>query len=246
MADTTIVCPHCSFSRQVPDEKIPQRTVRIVCPKCQERFSWQRKVEPMTEAVEFDVPGMTCPACGEQQSRRSVCQGCGVVFAKLVSKPRSQPPIARPLSPREQVAVAPKAGFALRCAAAAIDTVIYLVILLLVICGLSLIISTSGGDNPQALTMIGLLAGFVVLAFDYLYRVFFIGYCGQTPGKMTTRIKVVRCNGDEIGFGAAIFREVIGKFISTLLLMTGYVMVVFDEQHQGLHDKIADTYVIKL
>jgi uncharacterized RDD family membrane protein YckC len=246
MADTTIVCPHCNLSRQVPDEKIPQRTVRIVCPKCQERFSWQRKIKPRTEAVEFDVPGMTCPACGERQSHSLACQGCGVDFAKLASKSRPQPPASRPRSPREQVTLAPKAGFVLRCAAAAIDTVIYLAVLLLVMCGLSLIISTSGGDNPQALTMIGLLAGFVVLAFDYLYRVFFIGYCGQTPGKMTTRIKVVRCNGDEIGFGAAIFREVIGKFISTLLFLTGYVMVGFDEQHQGLHDKIADTYVIKL
>lgn len=244
MADTTIVCPQCSFSRQVPEAKIPQRTVRIVCPKCQERFAWQSKVAP--RAVEFDVPGMICPACGERQSQRLACQGCGVVFAKLAGKPRPQPPAPPSLSPREQASRAPKAGFALRCAAAMIDTVIYLVILLLVIGGLSLIISTSGGDNPQALAMIGLLAGFVVLIFDYLYRVFFIGYCGQTPGKMTTRIKVVRCNGDEVGFGAAIFREIIGKFISTLLLLIGYVMVCFDEQHQGLHDKIADTYVIKL
>jgi len=244
MADTTIVCPQCGFSRQVPEEKIPRRTVRVVCPKCQERFSWQSKAVP--RAVEFEIPEMICPACGERQTQRLVCQGCGVIFAKLAGKSRPQPPALSPSSSREQAARAPKAGFALRCAAAAIDTVIYLLILLLVICGLSLIISSSGGNNPQALAMIGLLASFVVLIFDYLYRVFFIGYCGQTPGKMTTRIKVVRCNGDEVGFGAAIFREVIGKFISTLLLMIGYVMVCFDEQHQGLHDKIADTYVIKL
>ncbi|HKI51719.1 MAG TPA: RDD family protein [Geothermobacteraceae bacterium] len=246
MSDTTIVCPHCSFSRQVPEANIPQRTLRIVCPKCQERFAWQRKATPKIEAVEFDLPTMTCPACGERQPRQLACQGCGVVFSKLAKRNRPKTAAPRPSSPQERIARAPKAGFALRCAAAAIDTVVYLVVLLLVICGLSLIISTSGGDNPQALAMIGLLAGFVVLAFDYLYRVFFIGYCGQTPGKMTTRIKVVRCNGEEVGFGAAIFREVIGKFISTLLLLTGYIMVGFDEQHQGLHDKIADTYVIKL
>jgi uncharacterized RDD family membrane protein YckC len=196
MDNMTISCPHCNFSREVPQEKIPDRPGNLICPMCKQRFAWQQRLSPVS--------------AGEQARR------------------------------------APKAGFVLRCAAAVIDLVIYLAVLLLVIAGMGLIISTSGGDNPQALSMIGLLTGFVVLSFDYLYRVLFIGYCGQTPGKMTTRIKVIRCNGDEIGFGAAIFREIIGKFISLLLFMTGYIMVGFDEQRQGLHDKIADTYVIKL
>jgi len=94
--------------------------------------------------------------------------------------------------------------------------------------------------------MMSVLAFFVIIASSWLYSVFFIGYCGQTPGKMVTRIKVVRSDGSEVGFGAAIFRELVGKFISTLLLGCGYLMVLFDEKNQGLHDKIADTWVIKL
>ena len=48
------------------------------------------------------------------------------------------------------------------------------------------------------------------------------------------------------GYGTAFLREVIGKFISSILLCIGYLMVAFDGQKQGLHDKIAGTYVIKL
>ncbi|MDH3960367.1 MAG: RDD family protein, partial [Desulfuromonadales bacterium] len=78
------------------------------------------------------------------------------------------------------------------------------------------------------------------------YAVFFTGYCGQTPGKMVLRIKVIRTDGSPINYGRAALREVLGKFISSILLGIGYLMVAFDNRKQGLHDKIADTYVIKL
>ena len=78
------------------------------------------------------------------------------------------------------------------------------------------------------------------------YAVFFTGYCGQTPGKMALRIKVIRTDGSPVSYGRAVLREVLGKFISSILLGIGYLMVAFDNRKQGLHDKIADTYVIKL
>jgi uncharacterized RDD family membrane protein YckC len=78
------------------------------------------------------------------------------------------------------------------------------------------------------------------------YVVFFTGYCGQTPGKMALRIKVIRTDGSPLSYGRAFLREVPGKFISSILLGIGYLMVAFDGQKQGLHDKIADSYVIKL
>ena len=63
---------------------------------------------------------------------------------------------------------------------------------------------------------------------------------------MALRIKVIRTDGRQINYGRAALREVLGKFISSVLLCIGYLMVAFDSQKQGLHDKIADTYVIKL
>ncbi|PLY03929.1 MAG: transporter, partial [Desulfuromonas sp.] len=34
--------------------------------------------------------------------------------------------------------------------------------------------------------------------------------------------------------------------LSGIILGIGYLMVAFDEQKQGLHDRLCDTYVIKL
>jgi uncharacterized RDD family membrane protein YckC len=63
---------------------------------------------------------------------------------------------------------------------------------------------------------------------------------------MAVRVKVIRTDGTEIGYVRAFLREVVGKFLSKLLLGIGYLMVAVDSRKQGLHDKIADTYVIKL
>ncbi len=63
---------------------------------------------------------------------------------------------------------------------------------------------------------------------------------------MALRIKVIRASGEDVSYGRAFLREVPGKFLSGILLGIGYLMVAFDDQKQGLHDRIADTYVIKL
>ena len=101
-------------------------------------------------------------------------------------------------------------------------------------------IATEG--DPAINTIIWLFGAVLSIS----YAVFFTGYCGQTPGKMVLRIKVIRTDGSPINYGRAALREVLGKFISSILLGIGYLMVAFDNRKQGLHDKIADTYVIKL
>lgn len=228
--------------------------MRVVCPGCGERFPWRPPAPVRPTAV--PSASKTCPVCGLEQSSALACRGCGVIFARLGERRPQEPtqpapaPAAEPRAQDRVEGEAPrqmaKAGFGLRFIAMLIDLLAFSVALLLVGLGLGGIIAHFGDASPQLMTMMVLLAGFVLLALGNLFQVFFIGYCGQTPGKMVTRIKVVRCDGSEVGFGAAIFREVIGKLISALLFGCGYLMVLFDEQHQGLHDKIADTFVVKL
>jgi uncharacterized RDD family membrane protein YckC len=63
-----------------------------------------------------------------------------------------------------------------------------------------------------------------------------------TLGKMAVGIKVGKSNGERISFLNATGRY-FAKFLSALILGIGYIMVGFDSKKQGLHDKLANTYV---
>jgi len=65
-----------------------------------------------------------------------------------------------------------------------------------------------------------------------------------TLGKIVMGIKVVGENGQRIELPKAILRN-LSKILSAFILGIGYIMIIFDERKQGLHDKIADTFVVK-
>ena len=47
----TVSCPSCSFSRQVPAEKIPEGERRVTCPQCKNIFSFTKPVSSVADAV---------------------------------------------------------------------------------------------------------------------------------------------------------------------------------------------------
>jgi uncharacterized RDD family membrane protein YckC len=69
------------------------------------------------------------------------------------------------------------------------------------------------------------------------------GLKGQSVGKMVVGLQVIKTSGEDISIVTAILRY-IGQFISAFILFIGYLMVAFSAKKQGLHDKIAGTYVI--
>lgn len=87
---------------------------------------------------------------------------------------------------------------------------------------------------------------YVQVLISHLYYVLLIGLRGQTIGKQLLGIRVVNRNGDVPGIGRAMLREVIGKFVSGIVLLLGYIWVLFDRRRQAWHDKIGGTYVIRV
>ena len=64
-----------------------------------------------------------------------------------------------------------------------------------------------------------------------------------TLGKLALGIKVTDMEGQPISFGRASGRH-FAKFISSIILCIGYLMVAFTEKKQGLHDMMASCLVV--
>lgn len=210
---------------------------------------------------------MTCPHCGyskeisleqlPENADRVNCPKCKQSFPlqRQTEKVEPQSEITgrkhqgkndKPHSSRlAEIDALPKAGFWMRLVATMIDAFIVFVLQFLLGSLLALAGVAAAGQQASAgnIAFLVQLFGFVL---SFVYYVVFTGYGGQTPGKMALRIKVIRRDGSPLSYGRAAFREVPAKFISGIIFGIGYLMVAFDEQKQGLHDRMADTYVIKL
>jgi uncharacterized RDD family membrane protein YckC len=73
---------------------------------------------------------------------------------------------------------------------------------------------------------------------------FLTNHNGQTPGKMILDIRVVKTDGSALTGTDALVRY-LGYLLNTMLLGIGWLWAFFDRDHQGLHDKLANTYVVK-
>ena len=75
--------------------------------------------------------------------------------------------------------------------------------------------------------------------------VYLDGIKGGTPGKLILGMRIVNEQGNYIGIPIAILRYIC-KILSGIILGIGVLMIAFTEKKQGLHDKIAKTYVVKV
>ena len=79
------------------------------------------------------------------------------------------------------------------------------------------------------------------------YFICFWARRGETPGMMALKIRVVHADGTFLkwDWGAALLRF-LGYIICWITLGLLFLWVAFDSRKQGIHDKIADTYVVVL
>lgn len=75
------------------------------------------------------------------------------------------------------------------------------------------------------------------------YYVYMLGKYGQTVGKMAMKIKVVKENGQPLTYLDALLRE-LASIISGVVLLLGYLWVIWDSKKQAWHDKIVGTVVV--
>jgi uncharacterized RDD family membrane protein YckC len=132
------------------------------------------------------------------------------------------------------------AGFWIRFGATIIDFIILLIILYTV--SYTAFKPASGGIFEWSLLPI---YSCIFWSLDIIYFVVFWTWRGQTPGKIVTGIKIIRTDSSPITWRYSLLRY-LGCIVSTVILFIGFILIAFDSHKQGLHDKMADTYVVKL
>jgi uncharacterized RDD family membrane protein YckC len=65
-----------------------------------------------------------------------------------------------------------------------------------------------------------------------------------TLGKRLCGMRVTDMQGARVSFGRASARF-FGKFLSSAIMLIGFIMAAFTERHQALHDILAETLVLK-
>ena len=82
------------------------------------------------------------------------------------------------------------------------------------------------------------------LVVGLAYFAFFWTRYGATPGKMIFRLRVVTPAGGPISLAQAIGRY-FATILSGLILCIGFMMAGWDEQKRALHDRLAETRVVR-
>lgn len=57
MLTLRVTCPHCSFSRNVPADQLPEQPVQATCPKCSRQFTFSK-----ADAMSATTPAPSAPA----------------------------------------------------------------------------------------------------------------------------------------------------------------------------------------
>jgi uncharacterized RDD family membrane protein YckC len=178
------------------------------------------------------VASLRCKNCGyDNPPRARFCANCGSNLAAAIDQ--AAPTVVPSTEPAPEIA-AEYMGFWIRFGAAIIDG--------LVTSFITFILAFIGRAGSTALIMVP----FLWLLVPWLYHWLFIGLKGQTLGKMAVGIKVINAQGSMPGLGEAALREVPGKIVSSIVIYLGFLWIIWDRQKQGWHDKIANTYVVRV
>ena len=134
-----------------------------------------------------------------------------------------------------------------RLGAAILDGIIfagmvYLPLVLTLLAG-----GAAGEEGDETLALIGFgLAGIGLVAWIWL-TVRYVLRNGQSIAKKMTKIKVVRRDGSPVNLGRIFWMRNVANAILSIVPLYGLIEVlfIFSESRQCIHDKLADTIVVK-
>lgn len=101
-------------------------------------------------------------------------------------------------------------------------------------------------DDAAGAMLGGMLLGYLLLfagsLIVWVFNIYLLGRDGATLGKRWMKMKVLDPAGQPLGFGKAFLRELVKQLLGGLCFLL-YFWPLFDNQKQGLWDKLFDTHV---
>lgn len=201
---------------------------------------------------------MFCPKCGkETDALGKFCQWCG---ADVITNPQSGP-ITAPEEEERGNDVGIYAGLGRRIVAFIVDIILILLLNVVTVAVLGLFRGlqnlyffavehapvdslTPEGTSSAFFVSVVAAYGIVLVVIPWLYYAGFESSRSQaTPGKLLMCIVVTDLEGNKPSFARVTLRH-FAKFISTVIIFLGFLMIGLTEKRQGLHDKISGCLVL--
>jgi uncharacterized RDD family membrane protein YckC len=139
-----------------------------------------------------------------------------------------------------------------RLGAAILDSVIfvlavYLPLMVTLFSTARMEVAPEEADQFEQLAVGGAVVGLVGLAIWASFTLKFMARNSQSIAKKWLQIKVVRADGARVSLGRLILLRNVVVWILSIIPLFGIidVLFIFGESRQCLHDRIADTIVIK-
>jgi uncharacterized RDD family membrane protein YckC len=89
----------------------------------------------------------------------------------------------------------------------------------------------------------GAIIPYVGAAAAVIFNIYLIYTRGYSLGKKVFNLHIEKEDGSRLDITDVVLREILGKFLSGLVLGLGFLLVAIDARKQGLHDKLAHTIV---
>lgn len=157
-----------------------------------------------------------------------VCAACKPRYVQMLAQGTQRPGEMR------------YAGFGIRFGAKFLDGLILWVVNFL----LSLMI---GFALPKSSPQVAVASSVIMLILQFGigagYSGFFLGKYRATLGKMACGLVVVTPEGEQISVMRGVGRY-FAEILSSMILMIGYLMVLFDAEKRALHDRVCNTRVV--
>jgi uncharacterized RDD family membrane protein YckC len=186
-------------------------------------------------------PGQVlCAECGRpfppedviRHGDQFICSACKPVFLQKLKEG---------VTP---VAALRYAGFWIRVLAYIIDFILMEIVL--VPLSIAIRFAAGGTASPMDPNIPAFLANSTVsIVLVVSYYTFFVGKYGATPGKMALKLRVVNPDGSPVSYGKACGRY-FAFVVSSMACLIGLLMVAWDSEKRGLHDRMCNTRVIQI